>query len=208
MKEYGKIVGLKITKDGIEPDEGCIEALTGALESRPKSQKQMRRLIGIILYSSGAFEWSEDDLTWWSRVMKPLHEAACKEKYPGWTEDCERSAMELKEEMTALPKAHTRPEDLITDDSCLVIMSDACDEGVGAGLWRVMKPDASTVTIEDLKDRSMSRLIATDAKILSKQEQEWFTFEHEIYGMVHAVSKWSRLLSITTLQLTLVTGSG
>ena len=31
VKEYGMLVGLKITKDGIEPDEGCLESLRGAL---------------------------------------------------------------------------------------------------------------------------------------------------------------------------------
>ena len=77
---------------------------------------------------------------------------------------------ELEDRMCKLPKAHTKPEDLITDESCLVIMSDACDEGVGAGLWRVGRADARDVTIEDLKDRRISRLIATDAKVLSKQE--------------------------------------
>ena len=88
---------------------------------------------------------------------------------------------ELEDRMCKLHKAHTRPEDLITDDSCLVIISDACGEGVGAGLWRVRRADAKDVTIEDLKDIRISRLIATDAKVLSKQEQEWFTFEQEIY---------------------------
>ena len=129
VKEYGMIVGLKITKDGIEPDEGCVESLRGALMTQPKSQKQLRRLIGIILYSSGAFEWTQNDLTWWARTMKPLHEAASQEKYPGWTAECQASVKELEDRMCKLPKAHTRPEDLITDESCLVIMSDACDEG-------------------------------------------------------------------------------
>ena len=29
MKEYGTIVGLKITKDGIAPAEGCVESPRG-----------------------------------------------------------------------------------------------------------------------------------------------------------------------------------
>ena len=74
--------------------------------------------------------------------MKPLHEAASQEKYPGWTAECQASVKELEDRMCKLPKAHTRPEDLITGESCLVIVSDACDEGVGAGLWRVGRADA------------------------------------------------------------------
>ena len=63
VKKYGPIAGLKITEDGIEPDEGCAESLNGALITQPKSQKPLRRLIGVILYSNGAFEWTRGDLT-------------------------------------------------------------------------------------------------------------------------------------------------
>ena len=69
---------------------------------------------------------------------------------------------------------------MITDDTCLVIMSDASDIGVGSALWRVKRVDANKVTIEDLQDHTVSTIIATDAKVLSQSEQNWFTFEQEI----------------------------
>ena len=93
-----------------------------------------------------------------------------------------------------MPRAHCDPNTLIDDEHCLIIMADASSEGVGAGLWRVRRPDASKVTIEDLKDREMSTLIATDAKILTAAEREWMTFEHEIYATYRALKKWGKLL--------------
>ena len=193
VKQYGLMVGLKITEHGIEPDDGVVAALEAELKTRPKSLKEMRRLIGIILYSSGAFEWSDENLTWWAETMKPLHEATTKGQLT-WTEECQRSLEELSSKMGALPRAYSNPDGLITDDTCLVLMSDASDIGVGSALWHVKRADASEVTIEDLQDHTISTIIATDAKVLSQSEQNWFTFEQEIYATYRGIKKWGGLL--------------
>ena len=198
VKEYGMVVGLKITAKGIEPDDGVITSLLTELRTRPKSIKQLRHLVGVVLYSSGAFEWTHEDLTWWAKVMKPLHEATTKERF-AWTEECAQSVLELQQRVKAMPRAHCDPSTLVDEDHCLIIMADASCEGVGAGLWRVHRADASEVTIEDLKNREMSTLISTDAKILTAAEREWMTFEHEIYATYRAVKKWGKLLVQSTI---------
>ena len=155
--------------------------------------KDARRLIGIILYSSGAFEWSAEDPTWWAQVMKPLHDAVSKTQLC-WTPECQDSLEELRTRMTGRQRAHCNPDTLIDDDHCLVIMSDASDVGVGSALWLVNRADASKVTLEDLKNKEMSTLVATDAKVLSTAEQRWFTSEQEIYATYRGVKKWGKLL--------------
>ena len=198
VKEYGLIVGLKVTAKGIEPDDGVVESLLTELRTRPKSIKMLRHLIGVILYSSGAFTWTQQDLTWWAKTMKPLHEATTKERF-AWTEECAQCVRELEQRVRVLPRAHCDPGTLIDEGHCLVIMADASAEGVGAGIWRVARPDASEVTIEDLQDRERSTLIATDAKVLTASEREWMTFEHEIYATYRAVKKWGKLLVQATI---------
>ena len=198
VKEYGLVVGLKITANGIEPDDGVVKCLLTELRTRPKSIKQLRHLIGVILYSSGAFEWTQQDLTWWAKIMKPLHEATTKERF-AWTEECAQSVKELEQRMKIMPRAHCDPSSLIDDDHCLIIMADASSEGVGAGIWRVARHSASEVTIEDLQDREKSTLIATDAKILTAAEREWMTFEHEVYATYRAVKKWRKLMVQATI---------
>ena len=201
VKEYGLVVGLKVTAEGIEPDDEVVECLLTELRTRPKSIKQLRHLIGVILYSSGAFEWTQQDLTWWAKVMKPLHEATTKERF-AWTEECAQSVRELEKRVKIMPRAHCDPSSLIDDNHCLIIMADASSEGVGAGIWRVARTDASEVTIEDLQNREISTLIATDAKILTASEREWMTFEHEIYATYRAVKKWGKLLVQATINYT------
>jgi hypothetical protein len=131
--------------------------------------------------------------------MKPLHMAAAKERFQ-WTEECQQSVKEMERRMAKMPRAHCDPATLISDESCLIIMSDASDDGIGSGLWRVNKTDAREVTIEDLKNKDVSTLIATDAKVLSESERKWMTFEAEIYGMYRAIKKWGKLLVAATMK--------
>ena len=93
--------------------------------------------------------------------MKPLHDAASKTQLC-WTPECQYNLEELRTRMTGLPRAHCNPDTLI--------MSDASDVGVGSALWPVNRADANKVTLEDLKDRKMSTLVATNAKVLSAAE--------------------------------------
>ena len=62
------------------------------------------------------------------------------------------------------------------------------------------KTDARVVTIEDLKNREMSTLIATDAKVLSEFERKWMTFEAEVYGMYRALKKRGKLPGTATMK--------
>ena len=39
VKEYGLVVGLKVTAEGIEPDDEVVECLLTELRTRPKSIK-------------------------------------------------------------------------------------------------------------------------------------------------------------------------
>jgi hypothetical protein len=64
-----------------------------------------------------------------------------------------KAITDLKSRVIQVPMAHTDPTPLIDDDHCpvinLVILSDACNTGVGVCLWSVKRPDASLVTNED-----------------------------------------------------------
>ena len=133
--------------------------------------------------------------------MKPLHEATTKERF-AWTEESVQSVKELEKRVKNMPRGHCDPSSLIDDNHCLIIMADASSEGMGAGIWRVARTDASEVTIEDLQNREISTLIATDAKILTASEKEWMTFEHEIYATYRAVKKWGKLLVQATINYT------
>jgi hypothetical protein len=193
IREYGKIVGLKITSRGIEPDDDVMTTLYEELKRVPKTRKQAMHLIGVIRYSHTAFRWGADDLLWFNTAMAPMHGAVARDKYE-WDERCTQGVQMLQQRMQQMPRAHTNPEELLDANHCLVVISDASDEGVGAGLWSVMKPDAREVTMDDLHDPEISTLMAIDSKILDKSQQRWATFEKETYGAYRAMKKWGRLM--------------
>ena len=86
------------------------------------------------------------------------------------------------------------PATLLSPGYVLIVKSDACDLGVGACLLRVKAANVEAVTEEMLSDPSVTRLIATDSKILSTSQQKWLTFELEIYACYRALRKWSSTL--------------
>ena len=87
------------------------------------------------------------------------------------------------------------PDDLLTDETCLVISSDASDEGCGASLGVVRKADASQVTPEDLHSTEMYQLVAPFTHVFSSAEKRMLTFERETLGMYLAVDKWRKLIA-------------
>ena len=54
--------------------------------------------------------------------------------------------------MVNRPWAYSDPATIISDTSCLVMVTDASDTAVAVSLFRVLKGDASTVTKADLLD--------------------------------------------------------
>lgn len=115
IKTTGHIVGLTFTKDGITPDEAVIDVLKEELRKTPTTTKQAQHLIGVTLYSSTAFKWTPEDMTWFARTMAPMHAAVSKDSFKGaWTEECKRSAQILLSRISTMPRAHASPADLIT----------------------------------------------------------------------------------------------
>ena len=76
------------------------------------------------------------------------------------------------------------PDDLLSADTCLVISSDASDEGCGASLGIVRKADASQVTPEDLHNPELYQLVAPFTHVFSSAEKRMLTFERETLGML------------------------
>ena len=64
----GRIAGLKFTKGGVVLDDDAVAALELAMEevmaAKRVTEKDVRRLCGIMQYAASAFEWDINDLTW------------------------------------------------------------------------------------------------------------------------------------------------
>ena len=68
------------------------------------------------------------------------------------------------------------PRSLLSDNSCLVMTSDASDTAVAVSLFRVLKPDAATVTKDDLLDPTVSQLVGVCYKKLNTSQLQWHTY--------------------------------
>jgi hypothetical protein len=76
------------------------------------TEKDVRRLCGIMQYAASAFEWDINDLTWWARTMAPLN-ASYKGSIFTWTDECRECLQELRSRAKVAPRIQCRPEALM-----------------------------------------------------------------------------------------------
>ena len=62
----------------------------------------------------------------------------------------------------------------------------------------VCRTDARDVTMADLKDHTMSTLIAINCKILDDGQRSWNTYEAELLGLVRMVQKHGSCITTAT----------
>ncbi len=197
ITEEGHIAGLKYEHGGVVLDDAAVESVGLALkevqESKKMNEKAARRLNGILIYASSAFEWDVNDQSWWPRTV-----AVINDSYKGasfhWTDECRRSVNALIARLHCAKRIPCHPAQMMREGWRLVVKSDGCNDGVGACLLLVRCDADGSVTPEMMLDASRVRLIATDSKVLSEAERKWLTFEVECYGMYRALKKWAGVL--------------
>ena len=96
------------------------------------------------------------------------------------------------------PRAALDPSTLVDADHCLVQVTDASDTGVAVALFRVRRPDASTVTKADLEDPALRQLVAIRYRKLTDVQMRWLTFETELYAMVLGVKFFGSFITTAT----------
>ena len=68
-------------------------------------------------------------------------------KHVKWGDDCIQACKELYEHITNRPLAYWSPHKILTEDTCLVALTDGSDDAVANSLFVVKIPDARDVTM-------------------------------------------------------------
>lgn len=76
-----------------------MDVLRVVLGTRPKTKKMLLHIIGVILYSRSAFQWEEGSILRYNELMRPLHNAAAKDKM-AWNDDLQNNLTELSKLIT------------------------------------------------------------------------------------------------------------
>ena len=200
-KESMVLAGLHYDRYGIKCNEEIIEALRRTLtEYKVTTKTDAQHVVGVIQYSHTAFEWSDDAYTRYSTLMRILTSATKvpEGKHVKWGEECIQACKELYEHITNRSMAYWSPFDLITEDNCLIAMTDASDDAVSGSLFVVRKLDAREVTMEDLKNPQISTLISVNSKMLDEGQRKWGTYEVELFGMKRTVEKHGKFITTAT----------
>ena len=200
VKRKGEHAGLSFTKGGVQLSDASVEQLKLMLNVMPKGKKQMQRLLGTIVQAITAFGFDNSNKTWLAEKLAEklsvLTQAATAEPFQ-YTEEVKQTIKEMAKQVLNSKRRLISPDDLRTDETCLVISSDASDEGCGASLGVVKKADASQVTPEDLHNTEICQLVApfTHDIVVSSAEERMLTFERETLGVYLAADKWRKLIA-------------
>ena len=194
VKTNGEHVGLSFTKGGVQLSDATVEQLKRMLDVMPKGKKQMQRLLGTIVQATTAFEFDNSNKTWLAEKLSILTQASTAEPFQ-CTAEVKQTIREMATKVVNSKRRLINPDDLITDDCCVVISSDASDEGCGASLGVVMKADGRDVTPEDLHNTELYQLVAPFTHVFSSAEKRMLTFERETQGMYLAVDRWRKVIA-------------
>jgi hypothetical protein len=79
--------------------------------------------------AAGAWEITLGNSRLMAEMMAPWHAAitAAKGRTVDWTDECRRMQSEMIPFLKSLPRAHIHPDELLTDDCCLVYVTDSSD---------------------------------------------------------------------------------
>ena len=196
------LAGLHISKDGFCVDDAQLVVLKHVLtDFVVRTKEDAQHVVGVIQYCYSAFRWtSNSSLLEYSQLISTLtsswKQVAGQKTHIQWTDSCRAACLRLNELIYSQPRAYWNPDSLVTGKSCLAIMTDASDTGLGLSLHLVQKPNALDVTTDDLKDHTVSQLIATKSITLTSAQLKWHTCETELLGIVEAVIRWGSFISI------------
>ena len=194
ITETGKLIGMHWTKDGHCLDDEAVESLLLTLARKPVTKTDAKQIIGVITYSASAFQYSSEELVRHAQLMATLN-GAVEEGRIRWDHECDAAMAELRERMRNMPRKMYDPFELLDDDHCLVIMGDAAETGIGAGLFMVQKGNADDVVPEDMT-ASTTILMDDYHKVLDSGQRRWQVFELEAYAMFCSVQKWGKYIKV------------
>jgi len=196
------LAGLHISKHGFSIDDDQLTVLRHVLtDFKVRTKEDAQHVVGVIQYCHSAFRWTcNQSLLEYSKLISTLT-ASWKgidgqKTHIKWTSECQAACSRLHELIYSQPRAYWNPACILTGDYSLVIMTDASDLAVGLSMFLVNKSNAKLVTTADLRDTSLSQLIATKSITLDAGQLKWHTCETELLGIVEAVLRWGSFISI------------
>lgn len=109
---------------------------------------------------------------------------------------CSRELLKL---MNKLPCAMCEPRSVISDESCMVMTTDASDTAAAVSLFRVKKPDADTVITEGLLGRDIRQLIRVAYRKIEKGQRQRLMFESELHATILGCTQFKNFITTATV---------
>ena len=121
-----KFAGLVWTIGGITVGEEGRTHILSVLDREPKGVSQCRTFRGVLVQARSAFKFTAAEIIEFGRLMAPITAAIDAASVKGgkwaWTRECKASTEAFRAKLVDLPKAYTNPDDVLTGDTCLMVL--------------------------------------------------------------------------------------
>jgi len=169
-------------------DNHAVESMKFALtEFVPKSTTDVQHIHGAVQYCASAFNFDCENQTAFGELLACLSDFIANKPFKKWGDQEKDTCNRLYALIKNAPRAMSDPKTLLRKGTCFIWMSDCGSKSTAQSLHIVDCPCATMVTLDMLKDRSVSQLIYTKAKKRSGSKIGWIAFEGELKGMVDNV---------------------
>ena len=155
-------LGHIVSEKGIKTDPKKIEAIVNC--PIPSSKKQVKSFTGFCSYYRRFIQG-------FSSITKPLYRLTEKKTKFDWTDDCQKSFLNLKQALSTPPILASARTDLPS-----ILDTDASDHGIGAVLSQIQQ--------------GTERVIAYYSRVLSKAERNYCVTRRELLAVVDLVQNF------------------
>ena len=159
------LAGIEFTAQGVTIGQNTVDTMKyvyACTEMKVDTPEKAGHIQGCFAYVQSAFEFDIEECSKTGELIAPIQTAITTKPFK-WTEECRVNSALLYSMITRGPRVYTDPRMILCPGRCIIIKTDCGAEAIGYALVLVDRPCVRMVTdLDILKDRSMSRLIATN----------------------------------------------
>lgn len=194
----GVCAGLEFCAEGVRVASHIEEAVRFCLTMEQKTLNDMQHVYGAILFFESAFKFDPSDQLHIGELKAHINDRGDGKRFKQ-TQQSKDACATLLSIIERSPRATTDPRAMLQNHRCMVFMSDCGKYSTAQSFHLVDAPCVTLVTLEMLKDSSMTRLIATKNKLRPKNAKGWHAWEGELKGMVDNCDDYGGLVETALL---------
>ena len=188
-------VGLTWVMGKVRASDTVRLSMRMACEMRPKTVKQIRRVVGLIKANSTCLNFGASGVLRFGELLDVMQQAVATGT---WTSECEAAQAEILDKEAQVDWVLWDPTHVVSGTRSLLILTDASSYQLGICLFTIAKPNAALILPSDVEDRDIAGVLDISPIKLSSSEAKYHASEKELTGGVRGCEKYGKFITTCT----------